>query len=214
MSRGKRDKASIKAPKVLELSDELGTTLHLKDIDDFPKYYTGKVMVELEHGGWISDCIKHIDIYLRFGMELWLQDGFIHRDEDLPAFIGPNQEELWWCQHGQRHRDGDKPALITTPGAKNWHQEVFVHSLAKNKSDISWGDGTQQWFCHNRRHRLTGPASISSTGAKEYWIHNTRLTKKEWIQRVENIRAVENIYRLAELKISPGPRRRNSPLAS
>jgi hypothetical protein len=121
MSRGKRCRAFLKVYADHEPLDESEAIFHMKDINVLPPHYTGRVIVDLETGAWISDCVERVDLWLRPGMELWLKDGLAHRDGDLPALIGPDQDELWWCQHGKRHRENDKPAVVTTSGAEYWH---------------------------------------------------------------------------------------------
>lgn len=43
------------------------------------------------------------------GRKEWYDNGYLHRDNDLPAIVNGNHKE--WCQHGQLHRIGG-PAIM------------------------------------------------------------------------------------------------------
>ena len=80
----------------------------------------------------------------------------IHRDGDLPAYIG--RYILEWYQNDQQHRDGDRPAVI---GAE---------------------DGGLFWCQYGQTHRICGPAVIY--GDKFMWvIYDENITQEvnDWL---------------------------------
>ena len=56
----------------------------------------------------------------------WHQNGKLHRDGDLPAWIGADGS-LEWYQNGEEHRDGDRPAFISADGYLHWMQNDQIH---------------------------------------------------------------------------------------
>jgi hypothetical protein len=86
--------------------------------------------------------------YEETGCICWYLNGFIHRDDDLPAVEWEDGAKAWY-QHGAYHRDNDLPSYIGGIGYKVWHQ-------------------------HGERHRTTGPAVITSVG-EQHWYLNDKL---------------------------------------
>lgn len=52
------------------------------------------------------------------GSTRWYKDGFLHREEDLPAVEKPNGNKEWWID-GYMHRING-PAIIWSYGDKEW----------------------------------------------------------------------------------------------
>jgi hypothetical protein len=68
----------------------------------------------LEYCGILQVWDSNLDIYL-------------HRDNDLPAYISNTLKE-WW-QNGELHRDNDKPAIIRNSlrKSKEWYKNGLRH---------------------------------------------------------------------------------------
>jgi hypothetical protein len=62
----------------------------------------------------------------KFGFsEMYLKNGYLHREDDLPAYIHhqPGSSCQIWYQHGKIHRDGDQPAHISEHlQVKKWYK--------------------------------------------------------------------------------------------
>lgn len=90
-------------------------------------------------------------------LSVWYKNGNIHRDGDLPAYIGHsaigNEYIKQWYQNDCVHRDGDKPAII--------------------QYDIEGNIISEEWYQNDKPHRSVekGPAYI------EY--NNNKTIKKE-----------------------------------
>jgi len=56
---------------------------------------------------------------------------------------------------------------------------------------IEWDDGTKAWYENGRLHRLNGPAYVTDTGTKEYWINGVELTEEEWKERIMKITPIQ-----------------------
>lgn len=97
--------------------------LKLKAIDTIPAWFTGKI--EWENG----------DTH-------WSLNGYLHRENDLPAVIHANGTKEWWF-HGKRHRGNHFPA-------------------------IEYSNGTKEWYENGKRHRLDGPAFKKGSQAYYY----------------------------------------------
>ena len=91
----------------------------------------------------------------------WRQNNQLHRDGDLPAFIG-RYGTLEWRQNNQLHRDGDLPAVIGK-------------------------DGQLEWWKNSLRHRSCGPAVIYASSRLEWWINNREITQevRKWLVNEE-----------------------------
>ena len=91
----------------------------------------------------------HIQLHLleeyfqRDSIQLWLRNGKIHRDNDLPAIIDGNVK--YWRQNGLRHRDNDLPAEIWADGTQIWYQNDKVYRDNGLPAEI-WAEGTPRWY--------------------------------------------------------------------
>jgi antitoxin component YwqK of YwqJK toxin-antitoxin module len=56
---------------------------------------------------------------------LYLKNGVIHRDNDLPAVILNDGIKLWY-KNGEIHRDNDLPAVEYEDGSKYWYKNGFI----------------------------------------------------------------------------------------
>ena len=131
--------------------------------------------------------------------QIWLFEGELHRDNDLPAKI--TSETQFWYRHGKLHRDGDKPAQVWSGGflgpAQFWYQEGELHRdhdrpAAVTDSCRAWhtrgkkhrdherpaviqDDGLRQWMKHGVKHRGDGkPAVIKPDGSRKWYVDGVR----------------------------------------
>lgn len=67
---------------------------------------------------------------------VWVDEqGHLHRDDDLPAFIS-DTGEMQWVQHGVFHRDGDKPALVKANGVQVWGKNGKIHRDTVDEHEV------------------------------------------------------------------------------
>jgi hypothetical protein len=52
---------------------------------------------------------------------VWLRNGWLHRDSDLPAVEHPNGDREWYVD-GKLHRENGLPAIERKNGAREWWQ--------------------------------------------------------------------------------------------
>jgi hypothetical protein len=83
-------------------------------------------------------------------------DGKLHRIYG-PAYISRLYNIQAWFKNGIRHRD-DGPAYI--------HNANMV------------------WFSEGELHNFNGPAVLELGGPEQYWIHGSRLSKKEFKKEI------------------------------
>lgn len=83
-------------------------------------------------------------------------EGKLHRLHG-PAYISRLYRIESWYKDGLRHRE-DGPAYI--------HNENVI------------------WFYEGKLHRLDGPAVVEGAGPKQYWIHGSRLSPKEYKKEI------------------------------
>ena len=72
----------------------------------------------------------------------------LHRDNDLPAYIGADGRQEWWVG-GRLHRDNDLPAYIGADGLQAWR----VNGVRHRDNDLPaviWADGSQEWWVNGR----------------------------------------------------------------
>lgn len=58
-----------------------------------------------------------------------------------------------------------------------------VHSLGDKPAVITVG-GTKMWFHEGMRHRLLGPAIVTSSGQVSYFLDDTGLSQQEWARDI------------------------------
>ena len=74
----------------------------------------------------------------------WYKNGLMHRDNDKPAVIFPNNTKAWY-KNGKIHRDGDKPAVMGVNGTKMWYKNGLLHR-GGGKPAIILPSGTKEWW--------------------------------------------------------------------
>ncbi len=75
----------------------------------------------------------------------------LHRDDDLPAYIGAKGSQFWY-ENGLLHRDNDKPSIIWDDGSQSWYKKGKSHRDCDFPAHI-WTNGSQEWFKNGERHR-------------------------------------------------------------
>ena len=104
------------------------------------------------------------------GYQCWYKNGELHRDNDLPAIITPNEKKYWY-KNGLRHRDNDLPAVILQDEFQFWYKNGELHR-DNDLPAIIYTDGTQKWFQNGERHRDNNlPAIIEPNGNYSWYIY-------------------------------------------
>ena len=98
--------------------------------------------VKMQENSGISSMIINA-----YGDQEWYQNGKLHRDGDLPAYIGADGTQMWY-HNGNLHRDSnDQPAMITASGTQKWYRYGNLYRTNGNPAIIR-ADGTLEWYCH------------------------------------------------------------------
>lgn len=109
-------------------------------------------------------------------MTMWITNGKVHRDSDLPAIewgdLGILRE---WLVDNKLHRDNDQPAVEYSKYYKYWYK----HGLRHREGDlpaVELSDGTREWWVEGKLHRDNGlPATERANGRREWWVHGIRI---------------------------------------
>lgn len=83
-------------------------------------------------------------------VEYWDDDGRLHRDGDLPAYIRPSGTRMWW-RHGKPHRDDDQPATVYADGSCVWYTNGVLHRDFDMPAYV--GDHYEWWVRGRRASR-------------------------------------------------------------
>lgn len=102
------------------------------------------------------------------GNKFWYKNDKLHRDDDLPAYIGNNGMQEWY-KNGTLDRDNDKPSMV-------------------------YPDGRQIWHKNGMRHRETGAAIVCPDSKKEYWMQGNRITEEEFLRRTQNAEKIQKDF--------------------
>jgi hypothetical protein len=143
----------------------------------------------------------------------WYQFGVLHRENDLPAYIGEDGSQIWY-RNGIIHRDakGDLPARIYPNGDQSWYQFGVLHRDNDLPAFVRV-NGSKEWFKFGVRHRNEDlPAFIWAVRHREndlpahthirieWWKHGTvidlvRMRKKLYARGLyENMRKIVLMY--------------------
>lgn len=74
---------------------------------------------------------------------IWTRNGELHRDDDEPAEVMPDQKYRAWWFRGERHRGNDLPAVEDGSGSQFWYMNGELHR-----------DGDQPAFIHVQHDEL------------------------------------------------------------
>jgi len=78
------------------------------------------------------------------------EDGYLHRDDDLPAVIFEDGSQAWY-QHGYYMRADNKPCKVYADGTLYWvDKEGRPHR--EDKPAIEYSDGRRRWFHHGMEY--------------------------------------------------------------
>lgn len=120
----------------------------------------------------LSKITPETGMHIVNGAETWWLHGRLHRDDDLPAFIGSNGTKRWYA-HGELHRDGDKPAVTKLDGTQQWYKHGKRHRDGGRPSAIDW-HGPHEWRVEDRLHREGDQPARVLPAVKEWWLHGHR----------------------------------------
>lgn len=138
-----------------------------------------------------------------YGTMIYLDnDGFAHRDNDLPAIEWKDGTCEWWV-NGKKHRDNNLPAVEFSNGGKYWYVHGELHRDDGPAVEFSWNEkrwyqqgilhrmdgpaviknnGNVFWYQKGQKHRLDGPAIEAKSNYKEWWLYDTEYTEEEFNQ--------------------------------
>lgn len=111
----------------------------------------------------------------------------LHRDNDLPAIIYSNGVCEWYF-HGVRHRVGN-PARSSPNGTEEWYFHGVLHredgpAIVMPPSDDDEGyHMTCIWYMRGTIHRADGPAVTRSNGQVEYYLHDVKMEREQWMEK-------------------------------
>lgn len=80
-----------------------------------------------------------------FQLQIWYQNGKLHRDNDLPAVITSGNQ--FWFQNGIKHRDNNLPAEIYKDGYQSWFRNGVLHR-DDDLPAVVYPNGRQWWYQH------------------------------------------------------------------
>lgn len=136
-----------------------------------------KIMVDKSSPMWLLRKVALLTslVNLCVPLTVWLKNGEIHRDDDLPAIQCLDGTKMW-AQHGHVHRDGDRPAIMCG-GTWIWcrlgirHRDgdlpAVMRQMGKDgKQD--WG-GSREWWVMGSRHRDGDKPAV-----EEPWMRRNR----------------------------------------
>ena len=148
-------------------------------IDRLVQYYNltihCTVIVTNEELVWFQKrniTLQLLKIYsYSYFLEEWFQNGQLHRDDDLPAFISHNGSCRKWYQNGFKHRDNDSPAVIDHYGTQEWYQHGVLHRDNDLPAAIS-SNGTISWFQNGQLHRDNDLPAVIFENDDRLWYQN------------------------------------------
>jgi hypothetical protein len=131
--------------------------------DDGPAltYYDGdRGRIEVWHCHGVIHREDGPAIEIEDGHREWIQNGKLHRGDDLPALISADGTLEWHC-HGKLHRDLGRPAFVSASGkGVGWWKHGLQHGPGNDLPACIDCDGTMQWFEDGQLHRFGGPALV------------------------------------------------------
>lgn len=110
------------------------------------------------------------------GDRVWKKDGWVHRDDDLPAMERANGDKFWY-QDGKCHRDNDKPALECADGEKRWYKEGNLHR-DNDKPAVEYANGEKHWYKNGHLHRDNDLPAVEYANGQKSWYKNGQMYKK------------------------------------
>jgi hypothetical protein len=107
----------------------------------------------------------------RLPMTMWMRNGVLHRDNDLPAVEWAGDVRLEWWRNGRRHRDGGRPAVVTHPRIGNamaWYVDGRLHR-DDDLPAIEYSGGGKRWVVHGQFHRDGDLPAVIIGDVRQWW---------------------------------------------
>jgi hypothetical protein len=125
--------------------------------------------------------------YIRNDASFWYdRDGWLHRDNDLPAFTRSYGYEEYYT-HGLFHRDGGKPAIIHQDGCV----EFWLHGVRVQPTSPEMEESTERQLIEDLKASHDAVvAADAAFKAADVALRNYR--QKRWSDLTEN-RSHENL---------------------
>lgn len=103
---------------------------------------------------------------------VWLLNGSLHRDGDLPAVEHINGD-LFWYQHGVLHRDGDLPSHVRFDGTMTrWHRHGKLHRDGDLPAMVLANNKGRYWYRNGLQHRDGDRPAVEGTNGDRFWYMN------------------------------------------
>lgn len=158
-----------------------------------------KLLVEtrvLQHAG--MHCIggKHYGFMSHEApAQVWLRNGSLHRDDDLPAVVCANGNCQWWV-NGELHRDGDLCAILnvyttlvppfgTIAGCREWYQHGKLHRDGDQPA-AEYSNGRREWYVNGDCHRDGDRPAIECADGMQKWYQRGLLHRDGDRPAIEN----------------------------
>jgi len=119
----------------------------------------------------------------------WFKNEKLHRDDDLPAYIGKKYGTYIWYKDDKIHRDNDKPAWTHVLTNGFLRQDWYIHGKLHRTDDkpASILPYEQRWYKLGKLHRTKGkPAITHILTGPEWYVNGIKYTK-------DQVKAVEKV---------------------
>jgi hypothetical protein len=147
---------------------------------------------------WAAYVDKFTIIIVSDKGKSWRLDGKLHREHDLPAYVGNDGERKWhrrgrlyrandkpgyisfngdcsWCEHGRTQRGHDRPSYIFAKGSRTWSLHGHYHR-DNDLPAIVYPHGDCYWCQHSQYHRdYDRPAVVINNGSERKWYQHSEL---------------------------------------
>ena len=98
--------------------------------------------------------------------KIWMINGYLHRENDLPAVEHPNVYKEYW-RSGEQYKLPDNGTREFIDITGRFHRYLLPA--------IEYPNGDKEWWNYGIRHRLDGPAVIY--GNKQFWFEDGEFIK-------------------------------------
>lgn len=125
----------------------------------------------------------------------WLTEtGQLHRDNDLPAYIGRDGTQMWF--HLDRcHRENDLPSVVKLCGTKEWYRNGLRHR--EGGPALIHPNGREYWYWLGELHRPDGPAITGADLPDRFYFRGVPASSLEAVQEQSAI-LLQRISRMAD----------------
>jgi hypothetical protein len=121
---------------------------------------------------------------------VWMLNGKLHRDNDLPAIECTTSGLREWYIHGKRHRENDLPATVDGEGGKDRAQCWYLHGLLHRDNDlpaIEFANGNCEWWFEGERHRDGGLPAVVYPGERHVWYIHGEVHRDDDLPAIESV---------------------------